>query len=196
MTFSRFLTIAVVLLLCVCFVGTAMAAGHAAPSDPLSPDAAKRDLALWSLVIFLALFAILYKFAFGPIAKGLDAREQGIADQIASAERANSDAKALLEQYQRKLDDADGEVRQIVDDAKVEGRRLADGIVDQARKAADSQQKRALAEIDAATTNALQELAEKTATLATGLAGRIIKKEIDPNAHRDLVNDAINNLKN
>ncbi|MDR3109499.1 MAG: F0F1 ATP synthase subunit B [Planctomycetaceae bacterium] len=200
MTLKRIIPVVFVLLLCAISVGSVLAASeHAAEhvaGDPLAYDGPKRDLALWSLVIFLILFGILYKFAFAPIAKALDSREQGIAENIAAAERANSDAKELLTQYQKKLDDADGEVRQIVDDAKADGRRMADGIVEQARKAADSQQKRAIAEIDAATTNALQELAEKSASLAAGLAGRIIRKEIDVNAHRDLVNEAISNLKN
>ncbi len=196
MTFPRFVTITLLLLLCVLCVGTAFASGDGGSPDPLSFDSLKRDLGLWSFVIFVALFAVLYKFAFAPIAKGLDAREEGITGQIAAAERANTDAKQLLEQYRDKLAEADGEVKQIIDNAKQEGRRMADEIVAQAHNAATAQQKRAVAEIETATVNALQELADKSATLATSLAGRIIKKEIDPGTHRDLVNAAISNLNN
>jgi len=61
--------------------------GHgAAEIDPLW---FQRDLALWTGVVFVLLFAILWKFAWGPIREGLDKREQGIADQIAQAEAAN-----------------------------------------------------------------------------------------------------------
>ena len=48
----------------------------------------KSDLAIWTAVVFLVLLAILWKFAWGPIAEGLDKREQEIADQIAEAERS------------------------------------------------------------------------------------------------------------
>lgn len=200
MTLQRILLVFLAVVVVFCFAGTVLASGGHGPgpadSGPLSPDPFKKNLALWSFVIFVALFAVLYKFAFAPIAKGLDAREEGIANQIASAERANVDAKQLLAQYQQKIDAAGDEVKQIIDNAKQEGRRMADDIVAKAHESAAAQQKRALAEIDAATTNALQDLAEQSATLATNLAGRIIRKEIDPNAHRDLVSAAINNLNN
>lgn len=191
----RFVFILLLIAVCLCCVGT-LCASEAPASGPLDFDTLKRDLGLWSLVIFLALFAVLYKFAFGPIAKALDQREEGIANQISSAERANADAKQLLSQYQQKLDEADGEVKQMIAVAKQDGQRMAEEIVAKAHEAASAQQKRALAEIDAAATNALQDLADQSATLATQLAGRIIKKEIDPGAHRDLVTAAINNLNN
>ena len=43
------------------------------------------------------------KFAWRPIAAGLDKRERGIADQIAQAEAANQKAKEILADYERKL---------------------------------------------------------------------------------------------
>lgn len=165
---------------------------HGAPaSDPLSFDSLKRDLALWSLVIFLILFAILAKFAFGPIAKALDAREQGVADQIASATQANEEAKNLLEQYKQKLADSKDEVRQILETARGDAQRSAEGIMEKARQAAQAEQQRAVKDIEAATNTALQSIAERSATLATELAGKMIRKEVSPENHRDLIRGAL-----
>lgn len=166
-------------------------AGHATPSDPLSFDAMKRDMALWSLIIFLILFAILAKFAFGPIAKALDAREQAVADQISSAAQANEEAKNILTQYQQKLADSKDEVREILETARKDAQRSADGIVEKAKQAASQEGVRAAKEIEAATANALQSIAEKSATLATELAGKVIRKEVTPDAHRDLIRGAL-----
>ena len=164
---------------------------HAPASDPLSLDSVKRDMALWSLVIFLILFAILAKFAFKPIAEALDAREKAVADNIASAEAANLEAKSTLKQYQQKLDEARDEVRGIIAEARKDAQRNADGIIEKAKEAAQQEAQRAQKEIEAQTDLALQQLAERSATLATNLAGKMIRAEVKPEHHRELIRGAL-----
>jgi F-type H+-transporting ATPase subunit b len=164
------------------------------PSEKLNPIKFQIDTALWTGVVFLILVTVLGKFAFKPIAQALDAREQAVADNIAAAEKANVDAKVLLEQYRQKLTDAHGEVKEILDAGKKEAEAAGLAILEKARQAAESERIRATKEIEAATTGALQELAEKSATLATTLAGKIIKTKIDASAHRDLIDSAIQNF--
>ena len=164
---------------------------HTPASDPLSFDWMKRDMALWTLVIFLILFAILAKYAFKPIADALDAREKSVADNIASAEAANLDAKNSLKLYQQKLDDAKDEVRGILDTARKDAQRNAEGIIEKAKEAAQLEAQRAQKDIEAQTDLALQQLAEQSATLATSLAGKMIRAEIKPENHRDLIQTAL-----
>jgi len=149
------------------------------------------NLVPWTLFIFLAVFAILYKYAFGPISQALDAREQGILDKIASAQRQNDESKALLKQYQDKLDASKEEVRQIIESAKKDAQRQAEDIVTKARDAAGMERERAMKEIESATTSALQSIAERSATLATNLAGKMIRAEVKPEQHRSLINAAL-----
>lgn len=149
------------------------------------------DTAIWTLVIFLVVVLVLGKFAFRPIADALDAREKGVSDNIASAAQANEEAKNILAQYQQKLVDSKEEVRQILDTARKDALRSADGIVEKAKEAAQLEQQRALKDIEAATSNALQSIAEKSATMATDLAGKMIRKEVSPETHRDLIKGAL-----
>ena len=72
-----------------------------ADMNPFSLSNLETDLALWTAVVFFCLLAILTKFAWGPLAAGLDKRERGIADQIAQAEAANQKAKEILADYER-----------------------------------------------------------------------------------------------
>ena len=165
--------------------------GGGDPSQQLNPIKFDTDTALWTAVVFVLLVVVLGKFAFKPIAQALDQREQSIADNIAAAEKANLDAKELLGQYRQKLTDAQEEVKQILDAGKKEAETAAMAIVEKAKQASESERIRATKEIEAATTGALQELAEKSATLATTLAGKIIKTKIDAAAHKALINEAI-----
>lgn len=186
----------VVFLLALCCVLSfpqsvfaADAAHGEAPS--LNPIEFVSNTAAWTFIIFLSVCAILYKYAFGPIAKALDEREQGILDKIASAQKQNDDAKALLSQYQAKLDASKEEVRQLIETAKKDAQRQADNIVAAAKDVAGLERDRAMKEIENATTSALQSIAERSAILATDLAGKMIRAEVKPEQHRSLIDAAL-----
>lgn len=187
-----FLTAAAFSFLASLSNASSLLASEAADSAAgLNPLTWKTDLALWTGVIFLLLVLILWKFAFGPIAKALDAREQAMLDKVNNAEKANADAKELLNQYQQKLADSEREVRQMLDEAKVEAKKVGEGIIAGAKAAADEEHQKALKEIETASDNALASLAAKSAELATDLAGKILKEKINPADHARLINGAI-----
>jgi len=152
--------------------------------NPLDP---KRDLALWTGVVFLVLLAVLWKFAWGPIARGLETREQGIADQIQQADESNRQAKELLGQYEQKLADSKDEVREMLAQARQDAEKTGREMIDQAREDADSERQRALEQIDTAAAGAMKELAEHSANLAVELAGKIVQAELKPDDHAKLI---------
>jgi F-type H+-transporting ATPase subunit b len=163
--------------------------GHEeAPADPLK---APPELAVWTLVVFLILLAVLWKFAWGPIAAGLAKREQKISDQISQAEQTNREARQLLSQYQQQLAAAEGDVREILERGRREAERISRELVDKARQDAEGERSRALHEIEQATAGALKELAERSAAMAVQLAGRIVQADLDPRGHTRLIEQAM-----
>ena len=168
---------------------------HAAHDDQPDPFKTwKTDLALFSLILFVIVLAILGTFAFKPIVKALDDREKQVADNISGAERANQEAKELLSQYQDKLSEAEGEVKAIVEAGKKEAERAGDLIVAKARDAAEAERVRAAKEIESATDGALQELAARSADLAVSLAGKIIRQNLDAESHAELIQTAVSDF--
>ena len=157
----------------------------------INPLAFQQDLALWTAVVFLVLLAILWKFAWGPIADGLDTRERQIADQIAAAEQANVEARQILAAYQGKLAGSEAEVREILERGRREAEELGRQMLDKTRQDAQHERERALREIDAATADAIKELAARSADLAIDLAGKIIQSKIDRAEHARLVEQAV-----
>lgn len=159
--------------------------------NPLDWNEMKADLGIWTGVIFVLLLLVLGKFAWGPIADGLDKRESRIAGEIKAAEKANADAKAQLEEYQQKLAAAGDEVRQMIEQAKRDAEAVGQGIEQRARDAADAEKRRAEEDIKLATAGALKELAEQSANLAVDLAGKIVQQRLSPEDHSALINDAV-----
>ena len=159
--------------------------------NPVSLEAIKGDLAIWTAVVFLVLLAVLWKFAWGPIASGLDKRETCIANQIEQAEDANRQAKGLLVQYGQKLDQAKDEVKGLIEQGRRDAEKIGNGMIEKAKGEAAAEHDRALREIDAAATAALRELAEKGADLAVDLAGKIVRAELKPSDHGGLIARAV-----
>ena len=164
--------------------------GDASPSV-LKPEEFREDLALWTLVVFLLLLAILWKFAWGPIAAGLQNREQTIANYIADAKRAHEEAKLLLGEHQQKLAHAAEEVRALLEEARRDAEYTKQDILSEAKAGAEAERVRALREIEAATDGALKQLAERSADLAVELAGKIVSAKLSPADHAKLIQDAV-----
>jgi len=170
--------------------GDAHEGGHGGDVN-LNPLDWKSDLAIWTGVVFVLLLLVLGKFAWGPIADGLDKRESRIAGEIEAAEKANADAKAQLEEYRQKLAAAGEEVRQLIEQAKRDAEAVGQGIEQKAREAAEAEKRRAEEDIKLATAGALKELAEQSANLAVDLAGKIVQQRLSAEDHSALINDAV-----
>jgi F-type H+-transporting ATPase subunit b len=167
------------------------APGNMDSLNPLAPSAFKLDLALWTVVVFLLLLAILSKFAWGPLAKALDKREQNVANQIAQAEAANQQAKEILADYERKLAAAEDQVRAVIEQGRRDAEQVGRELIDKAKDEAKAEFQRAVKQIDAATSAAIEDLADRSAALAVELAGKIVRSKLNPGDHTRLIEQAV-----
>src|SRR5688500_19944927 len=80
-----------------------IAAQEAAQEEPrrglLDPHA---GLMFWTLLIFVALWLVLRRYAFPAIFAAVEARERALEEAIASAKRDREEAAKLLEEQDRK----------------------------------------------------------------------------------------------
>ena len=164
---------------------------ESAALNPFSPSALKGDLALWTAVVFLVLVAVLWRFAWGPLAAALDRREKGIADQIAEAEAANQKAKDILAGYEQKLADAKDDVRGILEQGRRDAEKLGRDLLDKAKEEASAEHARALTQIEAAADAAVKSLADQSAAMAVELAGKIVRAKLNPADHAKLIEQAV-----
>jgi len=139
------------------------------------------------LIVFFVLAWVTMKFVWPPIVKALDERAQKIADGLAAADKAKTDlalAEKKVAEELRKARESGAELRsgaekqaaQLVDEARAEAAR----IVSAAREAAE-------AEAAVASQRAKEALREQVAQLAVAGAEKILRKEINAQAHADLL---------
>lgn len=139
------------------------------------------------LVVFFILAWFTMKFVWPPVMKALDDRAKKIADGLAAADKAKADLVAVERRVQDELvkaKDVASDVRgsaekqgaTLIEEARAEAARL----ITQAREAAE-------AEAGAAMQRARDSLREEVAALAVKGAQQILSREINAQAHAELL---------
>ncbi|MDX1945065.1 MAG: F0F1 ATP synthase subunit B [Pirellulaceae bacterium] len=149
------------------------------------------DLAIATFAVFVLLLLILTKFAWKPIAHGLDQREETIARQIEEARLAAEKGARQLQEYEAKLAAAVEESRKIIAEARKDAEVAKGKIMAEAQEAAAKERDRAVADITSAKNQALQEIAQKSVSTAVSLASHIIRREVKPEDHEQLIDQSL-----
>ncbi|MEE2642975.1 MAG: F0F1 ATP synthase subunit B [Planctomycetota bacterium] len=149
------------------------------------------DLALFTLLLFIVFVAVLSFFAWKPIMAALDEREKSVTEKIDAAEANAAKMEGLKNEYEAKLAAAAEEASRMVAEARKDAQSAKDRILAEAAAEADRQRERAIADIQSAKDAAVRELAQKTVDSAVVLAGEMVRKEIDADVHRQLIQDSL-----
>lgn len=151
-------------------------------------------LIFWTLVTFLTLLFVLSRFAWGPIIKAMNAREDGIKSEIDNARREREDAQRLLDDHRGLLDQARRERAEAVEAGRRDAERLKAEILDEARKQREQLMKQAESQIAAGLRQARAELKGEAADLAIQVASKLMGKNLDDATQRRLVDDYLADL--
>jgi F-type H+-transporting ATPase subunit b len=161
---------------------------------PLPPHAEDIQQALWVLAIFVVLVIVLQRTAWKNVLAGLKARENRIRKDIADAEAARLKAESTLREYNQQLTDAEGKVRDILAKAAADAERLGQSIRMQAQKESEEIKERATQEIEASKKQAISEIYDTAANLATSVAEKILRRNLNVDDQRDLVTRSLDQM--
>jgi F-type H+-transporting ATPase subunit b len=172
------------LILSVLIAAPALAQEEAPKANLLAPNL---GLMAWTLIIFVLLAFVLSKFAFGPITAAVRAREQALEEAIASAKRDREAAAQLLAEHRAALDASRGEAQKLIADARVAAERVRAELVEQAHTEQANMLARARQEIEGEKSRAIADLRREAVDLAIAGAGKVIDRNLDQAANRQLV---------
>jgi F-type H+-transporting ATPase subunit b len=166
---------------------------HAASSAP-TPFAVNFGLFFWTWVVFLSLLFLLKKFAFPAILKATEDRERTIARQLDEAEKANAEAKKLLEENRRLLGDARNQAQAMMAEAKTAAEKERTTAIDKTRQEQEELLARARREIVAEREKAVVELRREAVDLSLAAATKLINQRLDSAQDRALVEGYLSTL--
>ena len=139
------------------------------------------------MIVFLILVGFTMKFVWPPIAKALDERAAKIADGLAAADKAKAQQAEGNKRVEAELGKARTDAAQRISDAE----RRAQAIVEEAKARATEEGNKivaaARADAEQQLVKARESLREQVAVLAVKGAEQILRKEVNPAVHADLL---------
>ncbi len=144
-----------------------------------------------TIVVFLIVLTVLKILVWPKILKGIDDRNEKILHEIESAEAARAAAGAKQKEFEQKLAEALEQSAKMIREAKSEAVRLGDEIRAKSETDLADRARRATEEIENARRTAVAELEAHAAKLAISIAGRILKREINPTDQKRMVEESL-----
>jgi F-type H+-transporting ATPase subunit b len=157
----------------------------------VSPDV---GLMIWTLIAFLAALFILRKYAWPAITEALDKRQRAIEESIDTAERARTDAAALLDEYRERLREARAQADEIVARARKAGEVHERESLEDAKVRREELLEQTRRDIEAETRRAIQEIRAEVADLTILATEKVTRKSLDEDDQRRLVEEALGEL--
>jgi F-type H+-transporting ATPase subunit b len=174
--------------------GVALAAQdlHAAEGGLLTPTG---GLMFWTLLIFVVLLFVLSKFAFGPITAAVEARERKLEEAIAAAQRDREEAARLLAEHKAQLEGARGEAQRLIAEARTAGESLKARMLEDTNAQQAELLDRAQHDIARERDRAIADLRREAVDLALAGASKVIERNMDSQANRQLVEGFLATIK-
>jgi F-type H+-transporting ATPase subunit b len=151
-------------------------------------------LMIWTIVCFLIALWVLKRYAFGPIQKLIDDRQQSIRNSIEAADEARDQAEKLLEDHRKLIAEARGQAESIL----AEARRTRESMETRMREETETERQRRLEEtrkeIAAETARALEQIRSEVAELTIEATSRVVGRTLDEKRDQELIEEAIDGL--
>ncbi|HEX7117868.1 MAG TPA: F0F1 ATP synthase subunit B [Longimicrobiales bacterium] len=152
------------------------------------------NVSFWTLIIFVALLAVLAKFAFPPILGYAAAREQRIQDILDQAARDREEAERILEAQRRELAEARQQAQQVLADARQAGERLRQEMLERARAEQEELIARARQDMEREREAAIDALRREAVELSLAAASRLVEQRLGGDEDRALVRDYLDRI--
>jgi F-type H+-transporting ATPase subunit b len=151
-------------------------------------------LMIWTIVCFLIALFVLKRYAFAPIQKLIDERQQRIRRALDEADSARDEARKLLDEHRKLIGQAKSDAEVIL----AEARKQSDAQRERVREETEQDRQRRLEDtkkqIAAETQRSLDQIRTEVADLTLTATSKVTGKVLDRDDQKKLIEDAISEL--
>ena len=143
------------------------------------------------MLVFVILIWFTMKFIWPPLMTAMDERARRISEGLSAAEKARKDLADADARVAEEIKKARAEATVIIDKAHQQANQIIEKAKQDAIVEAQRQKATAAADIESLAHRAREELRSQVASLAVSGAEKILKREIDANAHKALLDQLV-----
>mgnify|MGYP002531574268 FL=1 len=156
------------------------------------------SIAPWTVIFqilnLLLLMVLFKKYLFKPVMEILEKRQAEIEGHYQEAQQAETDAKAMKDDYESKMAGARQEADRVIKTATESANAMSASIVEDARTQADQLKRRAQTEIDLERRRAFDEVKGELSGIALDIASQVIEREVNEKDHEAFIDEFIKNV--
>ena len=152
-------------------------------------------LFVWTILTFLLLLFVLAKFAWKPLLKMLNDREELIRSSLEDAEKAKEKLEKLNAEGEAIINQARSEAQSILSEGKAVAAKLKDETLDVAKEQAKQIASEAEKQINIEKDKAIAEIRSEVENLSMSIAEKLINKNISPEDNKALIDESLSSVK-
>ncbi|MGV6826951.1 MAG: F0F1 ATP synthase subunit B [bacterium] len=146
------------------------------------------------MAAFIVFVWFTMKFVWPPIVNALNERKKQIADGLAAAERGAHEQELAEQRVVQKIHEAKQQAAEIISKAEKRAAEIVEEAKGDARTEGERLLTAAQAEIEHETNKAREDLRAKVGELVIAGAEKILRKEIDFDTHKDIVDSVASEI--
>lgn len=143
---------------------------------------------------FLILVWVLNRFFYKPVEEVIEARKRSAAAVIEDAEKRLSEAESLKYEYEDKMKEMEERSREMLKSAVSSAKAMQQEIIEEARKEAGFVISAASEEAQALKREVYVSVKASIGALVCAAAGRLIRKNIDQDSNKALIDEIVSEL--
>jgi len=151
-------------------------------------------LFIWTIVTFLVLMALLSKFAWKPLLKALEKRQETIRKSLDDAQEARRELERLQQESAQIVRNAHQEAESIVSKGWSAAEQVREETKQKARAEADAILREARRQIELETGQAVQKIRREAADLSVAIASKIIQRNLTREDNDRLIAEALREM--
>lgn len=138
---------------------------------------------------FAALIWLIATFIWPPLLNAIEERQKKIAEGLAAADNSQKALAQAEEKANEELKAARSKANEIIEQAHQRANQIVEAAKNEAIEEGVRQKALAQAEIDASANRAREDLRRQVSALAVAGAEKLLRREIDANAHKALLDE-------
>lgn len=148
-------------------------------------------LFIWTILTFLVLLTLLAKFAWGPLLRALESRQEQIRKSLDDAQLARQELERLNQESAQIVRQARLEAESIVTRSRADAERLREEMKTRARTEAEGIARNAERQIQLETQRALQQIRHEAIDLSVQIASKLLQRNLTKEDNERLIAEAL-----
>jgi len=148
----------------------------------------------WSIIVFIILIIVLWRFVLKPVNKMILRRQTEIRDNIDGAEKKKEEAQQYIEEQKRLLEDAKMVSRRIIEEGKINAMKARREIEEKAGEKSRLLIESTMREIEAEKNKSVEAVKNQLVDLAFELSEKIVSKSLSEKEHEKIIEESLDDI--